>query len=100
VAIFDTAVGPMALVLVGAIFVSSFETIWHGEVTPPTVSQVRTWDYSGDAPNLAKGEEMGRFNMGSTIIVLFGENVVEWESALQPGDKLRLGQKLGRVKTN
>ena len=88
----------MALVLVGAIFVASIETIWHGEVTPPTVPQVRTWTYSGDAPSLAKGEEMGRFNMGSTIIVLFGENAVSWEEALQAGDKVRMGEKLGRVK--
>jgi phosphatidylserine decarboxylase len=100
VAIFDTASGPMALVLVGAIFVASIETVWHGEVTPPTASQVRTWDYSTEAPSLAKGEEMGRFNMGSTLIVLFGENVVEWESTLQAGDKVRLGQKLGRVPPN
>jgi len=96
-AIFDTEAGPMALVLVGAIFVASIETVWHGEVTPPTVSQVKTWTYSGDAPSLTKGEEMGRFNMGSTIIVLFGENAVDWEAALQPGDKVRLGQKLGRL---
>ena len=95
-AIFDTEAGPMALVLVGAIFVASIETVWHGEVTPPTVAQVKTWAYSGDAPSLAKGEEMGRFNMGSTIIVLFGENVVDWEAALQAGDRVKLGQKLGR----
>jgi len=96
-AIFDTEAGPMALVLVGAIFVASIETVWHGEVTPPTVAQVKTWAYSGDAPSLAKGEEMGRFNMGSTIIVLFGENVVDWEAALQAGDRVKLGQKLGRL---
>jgi phosphatidylserine decarboxylase len=95
-AIFDTEAGPMALVLVGAIFVASIETVWHGEVTPPTVLQTKTWTYSGDAPNLAKGEEMGRFNMGSTIIVLFGENTMAWDEALKPGDTVRLGQKLGR----
>ena len=97
-AIFDTAAGPMALVLVGAIFVCSIETVWHGEVTPPTVSQVRTWTYSGDAPALAKGEEMGRFNMGSTIIVLFGDHAVAWEPMLRAGDHVKLGQTLGRVK--
>ena len=98
-AIFDTEAGPMALVLVGAIFVSSIETVWHGEVTPPTVPHVKTWTYSGDAPSLAKGEEMGRFNMGSTIIVLFGENAVDWEEGLKAGDKVKLGQRLGKCCT-
>lgn len=96
-AIFDTEAGPMALVLVGAIFVASIETVWHGEVTPPAGEQVRVWSYSEDVPVIAKGEEMGRFNMGSTIIVLFGENAVAWEETLKAGDAVRLGQKLGRV---
>lgn len=94
-AIFDTEAGPMALVLVGAIFVASIETVWHGEVTLPTGTQVRVWNYGEDAPVLEKGAEMGRFNMGSTIIVLFGDNAVAWEAALKAGDAVRLGQKLG-----
>ncbi len=96
-AIFDTEAGPMALILVGAIFVASIETVWHGEVTPPTGTQVRVWNYSEDVPVIAKGEEMGRFNMGSTIIVLFGENAVGWDGTLQAGDAVRLGQKLGHI---
>ena len=94
-AIFDTEAGPMALVLVGAIFVASIETVWHGEVTPPTRAEVKTWTYGEDAPRLAKGEEMGRFNMGSTIIVLFGDDAVRWDNALTPGTNVRLNQKLG-----
>jgi len=96
-AIFDTEAGPMALVLVGAIFVASIETVWHGEVTPPAGTQVRTWNYSGDVPFIAKGGEMGRFNMGSTIVVLFGENAVAWEAGLKAGDAVTMGQKLGRA---
>ena len=96
-AIFDTEAGPMALVLVGAIFVASIETVWHGEVTPPTRAEVKTWIYGEDAPSLAKGEEMGRFNMGSTIIVLFGDDAVKWDNALTPGTKVRLNQKLGAL---
>ena len=101
-AIFDTEAGPMALVLVGAIFVASIETVWHGEVTPPTRAEVKTWTYGEDAPSLAKGEEMGRFNMGSTIIVLFGDDAVRWDNALMPGSNVRLNQKLGGLtgKTN
>lgn len=96
-ALFDTEAGPMALVLVGALFVASIETVWHGEVTPPTSPQVRAWKYVQDAPNLAKGQEMGRFNMGSTVIVLFGEHAVDWEAAMRPGDETRMGQKIGRL---
>jgi len=97
VAIFDTEAGPMALVLVGAIFVASIETVWHGEVTPPSAKEVRKWTYTGDdAPQLKKGEELGRFNMGSTIIALFGENAVNWEDSFSAGTKVQLGKKIGQ----
>jgi phosphatidylserine decarboxylase len=96
-AIFNTAAGPMALVLVGAIFVASIETVWDGVVTPPSASEIRAWSYPNNPPTLAQGEEMGRFNMGSTIIVLMGENALRWEEGLQPGDKLKMGSCLGRL---
>lgn len=95
VAIFDTDAGPMALVLVGAIFVSSVETVWHGVVTPPTISQVRSWHYQDNAPVLQRGEEMGRFNMGSTIIVLFGDNKVQWDAGFVADKIVKLGQQIG-----
>lgn len=98
-ALFDTEAGPMALVLVGAIFVASIETVWQGEVTPPSSAEVRVWSYSGEVPELEQGMEMGRFNMGSTIIVLFGEGAVAWEAGLQAGDGVKLGQRLGEVCT-
>lgn len=97
VAIFDTEAGPMALILVGAIFVASIETVWHGEVTPPAGTQVRVWDYGDEGVELEKGAEMGRFNMGSTIIVLFGEGVVDWSEQLQAGTPVRMGQLFGQV---
>lgn len=95
VAIFDTAIGPMALVLVGAIFVASIETVWHGEVTPPTAKEIQNWQYTDNAPTLKKGEEMGRFNMGSTIIVLFGEQAMNWQEEFSPGKTVQLGEKIG-----
>jgi phosphatidylserine decarboxylase len=95
VAIFETEVGKMALVLVGAIFVSSIETVWHGVVTPPTIKGVREWQYSDNAPVLNKGDEMGRFNMGSTIIVLFENNKVAWDSDLKAGKAVKLRARLG-----
>lgn len=99
VAIFDTEIGPMALVLVGAIFVASIETVWHGEVTPPSAKEVQTWQYSDNAPQLKRGEEVGRFNMGSTIIVLYGKDVMNWEDAFVAGKTVRLGEKIGQTRS-
>lgn len=98
-ALFDTPVGPMALVLVGAINVASIEVVWAGAITPPLGTVVRRWSYpvNGDgAVHLDKGAEMGRFNMGSTVILLFGRNTVRWESGMQAGMTVKMGQRLGK----
>ena len=97
--LFDTEAGPMALVLVGALFVGSIETVWHGEVTPPTRLRVRRWDYTGAAQPvlLEKGQEMGRFNMGSTVIVMFGAGRARMLPAIAPGTPVRMGQPLARL---
>jgi len=97
VALFDTAAGPMVLVLVGAIFVASIETVWHGVVTPPTRMAPETWSYADRHIVLARGAEMGRFNMGSTIIVLFPRGRVRWQSQLAPGLTVKMGEWLGDV---
>jgi len=97
VALFDTEVGPMALVLVGAIFVSSIETVWHGVVTPPSIASVQSWQYQDNAPTLKIGEEMGRFNMGSTIIVLFGKDKAQWDNELSADKEVKLGEKIGKT---
>jgi phosphatidylserine decarboxylase len=95
--LFDTEVGPMALILVGAIFVSSIETTWHGVVTPPSIESVRSWQYQDDAPVIEKGEEMGRFNMGSTIIVLFGKDKAQWDASFEAGKTVNLGEMIGTI---
>ncbi len=97
VALFDTAMGPMALVLVGAIFVASIETVWHGVVTPPTGTKVTSIQYPEGQVQLEKGAEMGRFNMGSTIVVLFGQQAVQWKADLLPGHPVKMGEKLGTL---
>lgn len=97
-AIFDTEAGPMALVLVGAIFVSSIETVWHGTVTPPSVTSVQSWRYQENAPVLKIGEEMGRFNMGSTVIVLFGKDKVQWESGMKADKIVKVGELIGKIR--
>jgi phosphatidylserine decarboxylase len=94
-ALFDTDAGPMALILVGAIFVSSIETVWHGVVTPPSITSVRSWKYQENAPVLKIGQEMGRFNMGSTIIVLFGNKKAKWDSNFTAEKVVRLGEHIG-----
>lgn len=94
---FDTAAGPMVMVLVGAIFVSSVETVWHGVVTPPTAPSIRHWHYQDNAPTLERGEEMGRFNMGSTVIVLFGKNRAAWQDTFSAGQTVQLGEIIGRI---
>lgn len=97
VAIFDTAAGPMALVLVGAIFVSSIETVWHGVVTPPSAPTVQSWSYSKKTVTLEKGEEMGRFNMGSTILVLFGKGKTQWDEKLKADALVKMGELIGKT---
>ena len=96
-AIFDTDAGPMALVLVGAIFVSSIETVWHGVVTPPSITSVQGWQYQDNAPMLKIGEEMGRFNMGSTIIVLFGKDKAQWDNEFTADKAVKLGERIGKT---
>ena len=95
-ALFDTDAGPMAVVMVGAIFVGSVETVWAGEVTPPAASRVTRWSYpAGEGVELARGAELGRFNMGSTVILLFGRDRLAWREGIAAGDPLRMGQPLG-----
>ncbi len=96
--LFDTSAGPMALVLVGAINVASIETVWAGAITPPLGAAIRRWSYppnGAGAVRLDKGAEMGRFNMGSTVILLFGAGAVRWEGSTWPGAPVRMGQRLG-----
>ena len=96
VCIFDTDVGPVAVVMVGAIFVGSIETVWAGEVTPPTQSSIQRWDYSGKEMHFEAGQEIGRFNMGSTVILVFGENAISGLTQLQPEQSLIMGQTIAQ----
>lgn len=94
VAIFDTEVGPMSMVLVGATIVASIETVWAGTVTPPTGSEVFRWQYPAEGPNsvrLEKGAEMGRFKLGSTIVMTFAKDAIELLPTNFPGAVTRMG---------
>lgn len=99
VCIFDTQAGPMAMVLVGATIVGSIETVWAGTITPPTGKQIQRWDYPADtAPRLAKGQEMGRFKLGSTVVCLFAPERVSLAADLLPGTRTRMGTEFGQIK--
>ena len=95
VCIFETAIGPMAMVLVGAIFVASIETVWAGVITPPAGQKVQRWDYREQNITLEKAQEMGRFNMGSTVILLFGKQRMRWDDAIRATMPVKMGQRLG-----
>lgn len=98
VSLFDTTHGPMALVLVGAMLVSSMETVWSGVVTPPRGRKITRGDWSRRDINLARGDEMGRFNMGSTVILLLPPGAVSAIEHYEIGDDVVMGQKLGRLR--
>lgn len=95
VCIFDTDIGPMAVVLVGAMIVASIETVWAGQVTPQERTiQRRDYDLeaTNDLLNLAKGEEMGRFKLGSTAVVLFGKDAIDWIDGFEAKTPTRMGE--------
>lgn len=98
VSLFDTERGPLAVVLVGAICVASIETVWAGVVTPPRGHHLQCWHYPQHQHILHRGEEMGRFNMGSTVIVLFGPEQISWQDGLHAEQPVRMGQPLGRYR--
>lgn len=95
ITIFQTDFGPMALILVGAIFVGSMETVWHeGEITPPYTKDILDWHYTDSHIRLNKGEEMGQFNMGSTVVLLLPADAPTWTKEWKAEMKIKLGQAL------
>lgn len=95
VALFDTDQGPLGLVLVGAINVAAIETVWAGLVTPPRGRSVIHTEYGDNGPRIGRGGEMGRFNMGSTVIVLTPPGV-PLDDVPAPGERVRVGMQLAR----
>ena len=98
VCMFETAQGPMALVLVGATIVGSMATVWHGVVNPPRPGKIREWTYEDQDIRLRRGEEMGRFLLGSTVVMLFPQKLA-FNPAWQPGKSLRMGEAMAGLET-
>ncbi|MDB5751361.1 MAG: psd [Ramlibacter sp.] len=94
---FECPHGPMVLVLVGATIVGSMATVWHGVVNPPRTRAPREWNYADRDIVLAKGAEMGRFLLGSTVILLFPQNVLTFTPDWAPTRPVRLGEAMGTV---
>ena len=94
---FDTARGPLALVLVGATIVGSMATAWHGVVNPPRPGQIRRWRYDDQAIELERGQEMGRFLLGSTVVLLWPRGTLRFAPDWAPGGAVRMGQALGKA---
>jgi phosphatidylserine decarboxylase len=92
VCVFEGPRGPFVLVLVGATIVGSMATVWHGVVNPPRVAKVREWRYDDKTIALKQGEEMGRFLLGSTVVMLFPKGDLTFNPAWQPGGAIRLGE--------
>ena len=97
VCVFDTEFGPFVNVLVGATIVGSVATVWHGVVNPPRTRDIREWRYDDQDIVLAKGAEMGRFLLGSTIVMLFPQNVVTFHADWEPTRPVRLGEAMGTI---
>ncbi len=95
VAIFDTDIGPMAVVLVGAMIVAGIETVWDGQIAPFASREIATSLYPYQNIHLNKGDEMGRFKLGSTAVILFAENKMRWDEKFSAGTPTRMGEKMG-----
>lgn len=98
VCLFDGAHGPFALVLVGATIVGSMATVWHGVVNPPRARHIRRWDYTAQQPpiELQAGDEMGRFLLGSTVVLLFPKDTLRFVPDWAPSRPVRLGEAMGQ----
>ena len=94
VCLFETPHGPMVLTLVGATIVGSMATTWHGVVNPPRPGQIRDWRYDDQAISFRQGDEMGRFLLGSTVVMLFPKGPLAFEPDWLPERAIRMGESM------
>lgn len=102
VCVFDTDKGPFILVLVGATIVGSMATVWHGQINPPRSADIREWHYAEQNISLKQGDEMGRFMLGSTVVMLFPENLsktLAFNPSWAAGGAIQLGEAMCQLRT-
>jgi phosphatidylserine decarboxylase len=98
VCVFDGAHGPFVMTLVGATIVGSMATVWHGVVNPPRAPSLCEWSYQDQDITLKQGEEMGRFLLGSTVVMLFPKDTLAFNPAWRPSGPVRLGETMADLK--
>ena len=96
VCVFENDAGPFVLTLVGATIVGSMATVWHGQVNPPRPGTIKEWDYAPGEVVLKKGDEMGRFLLGSTVVMLFPKRRLRFTEAWAPTRPIRMGEAMGQ----
>ena len=97
VCVFDSPHGPFVLTLVGATIVGSMATVWHGVVNPPRPGHLRKWQYADRQITFRQGDEMGRFLLGSTVVMLFPKGVMQFNPDWAPTRAVRLGEAMAKV---
>lgn len=95
--VFDSPHGPFVLTLIGATIVGSMATAWHGTVNPPRSREIRKWRYGDGEVSLAQGDEMGRFQLGSTVVLLFPQCGLQFNPEWAPLRGVRLGETMAAV---
>lgn len=96
VCVFENDDGPFVLTLVGATIVGSMATVWHGQVNPPRPGKIREWDYAPGKVTLKKGDEMGRFLLGSTVVMLFPKGRLRFNPDWAPTRAIQMGEAMGQ----
>jgi phosphatidylserine decarboxylase len=92
VCLFETPRGPLVLTMVGATIVGGMATVWHGTINSPRPGEMRVWHYQDQQVHLKQGEEMARFMLGSTVVLLFPKSTLEFNPSWAPGRAVRLGE--------
>jgi phosphatidylserine decarboxylase len=100
VCVFDSERGPWVMTLVGATIVGSMATVWHGQVNPPRLPQVTEWHYDPGQVSLQQGEELGRFLLGSTVVMLFPKDTLKFTPTWAPAKAIVLGEAMGSTGTS
>ncbi|MEM6998451.1 MAG: archaetidylserine decarboxylase [Pseudomonadota bacterium] len=97
ISLFETEIGLMAQIMVGATFVGSMETVFAGQITPTENREITIKEYEDDSITLNQTDEFGHFNMGSTVIILFEKNKISWDEQLKENDSIQVGQKIADI---